>query len=771
MALPESPPAPESDDATAAPRPALPLDEPALKERLWTRAATLASLGHWIWDDIADRCLFCSEELARIHEMSVAEYMEELGEIGRVYDHIHPDDRARYRAMSEASARDLASYSMEVRIVTKQGRVRHVREAADVVRAPDGRYLYTAGIVQDVTDQKRVEEELRRSKDALVQVFDAVSLPLFVVDRLGRVTLWNSAAQRAFGWTAAEVVGRLNPVLDADHLGQLRQRLASGGSEGPFEASGRRKDGEEVPLSLSLSWGGDAAAGDLVVIAIDLSEQRAAEQEVERRREQMRFAVESLPVPLIVTRWADGLVIFANAAAQHIHGVTPGVSNMRSGDFYFFDEHRALFRDTFMRQGRVDGLEICYRSAEGKPYWAAVTAERINFGGVDAIAGVAIDITQLREAGERLRQMQKMEAFGQLTGGIAHYFNNLLTIILGNAETLAADESLAAESRALAGLVVTAAERGSTLTRQLLAFARRQAQRPTEVEVNALIGQIHDLLRRALPPGVEMQLALAGGLPPIQVDRGELESALLNLVLNARDALPRGGRIAIATRLVGNPVAPQVEIAVQDDGEGMTPEVQGRAFEPFFTTKEVGKGSGLGLSSVYGFAVQSGGSVSLDSAPGRGTTVRLLLNAAVAAQSPVVAAPSPSARGGPETVVLVEDEATVRDFVAQLLRGLGYRVLAVESGPAALPLLRSSPSVNLLLTDVVMPGGMSGPQLAAAARRLRPDLPVLLMSGYSGALPGEPGALSDLPLLRKPFNRRQFAAAVRDALEHAPTAL
>jgi PAS domain S-box-containing protein len=762
MARQEPPPRPE--DAAPAP---LALEDAELQEHLWSRAAALASRGHWIWDDVTDRCLFCSEELARIHEMTVAEYMELLGAQGRVYDLIHPEDRERYRVASNVSAQAGESYRLEARIITKHGRVRHIREAADIVRAPDGRYLYTAGIVQDVTDQKQVEEELRRSKDALARVFDAVSLPLFVVDRLGRVTLWNAAAERAFGWSAGEVVGRFNPVIGADRLRELRQRVGSEAA-GPFEVTGHRKGGDQVPLALSLSWGGDLAAGELVAIAVDLSEQRAAELELERRREQMRFAVEALPVPLIVTRLADGVVIFANAAAMRIHGVEPGVSDMRNGPYYWTEEHRALFRDTFLRDGRVDGLEVCYRRADGKPFWAAVTAERINFGGVEAVAGVALDITQLREAGERLRQAQKMEAVGQLTGGIAHDFNNLLTVILGNAETLAVDAALPGEARALAALIMSAAERGSTLTRQLLAFARRQPLHPTAVDINLLIGEIHELLRSALPVGVALRLDLEPALPPALVDRGQLEAALLNLVLNARDALSGQGEVVIVTRPAGAPGTRQVEISVQDDGPGMTPEVQARAFEPFFTTKEIGKGSGLGLASVYGFAVQSGGEVRLDSAPGRGTRVSLLLNVAAEERLAPQAAPVPVARGGSETVLLVEDEASVRDFVALLLRRLGYRVLAADSGPAALPLLQGEEPVDLLLTDVVMPGGMNGQQLAAAARRQYPDMPVLLMSGYSGELPLGGTAGAPLPLLRKPFNRRQFADAVRAALDRIP---
>ncbi len=770
----------DSDPLTSLPDSARPLafDEPQLKEHLWRRAANLASLGHWIWDDLQDRCLYCSEELARIHEMTVAEYRAELGNLEQVYTHVHPDDRTHYRAVCEAAARAGRGYSLEARIFTKQGRLRHIREAADVVRTATGEYLYTVGIVHDVTEQKRVEEEHRRSKDALVRVLDSVNLPLFVFDRLGRITLWNAAAEKTFGWSASEAVGRLNPVLAPDQLLQLRERLRREPGAGPFEVNGRTKRGQELPLSLSLSWLEQApVGGDLVAIAVDLTEQRATAQELERRREQMRFAVEALPVPLAVTRLVDGLVIFANAAAQRWLGLKPGISNLRDGPFYFIEEHRALFRETFLRDGRVDGLEICYRGPDGKPFWAAVTAEKVNFGGVEAISGVSLDITQLREAGERLRQAQKMEAVGQLTGGVAHDFNNLLTVILGNAETLSADNSVPAEARALADLIVNAAERGSTLTRHLLAFARRQALRPTDVDINAMIAETHDLLRRALPANVEMTLALAEALPPALVDRGQLGTALLNLVLNARDAMEQGGHITISTRAVRGwstnlqglegALGQQIEIAVADDGEGMSPDVQARAFEPFFTTKEVGKGSGLGLSSVYGFAAQSGGNVSIVSEPGQGTTIRLLLNAVP--RQPLAPTPSPAlpakTQGGLETVLLVEDEPTVRDFVALLLKGLGYRVVAADCGRSALPLLEATPGIDLLLTDLVMPGGISGQQLAAIAQRTKPAVRILLMSGYSGERAAGGGPPTGLPLLRKPFNRRQFAEAVRAALD------
>jgi CheY-like chemotaxis protein len=360
---------------------------------------------------------------------------------------------------------------------------------------------------------------------------------------------------------------------------------------------------------------------------------------------------------------------------------------------------------------------------------------------------------------------------GQLTGGIAHDFNNLLTIVLGNAETLANDPTLNEANRRLSQIIADTAERGANLTRQLLAFARRQSLHPSLVQVNALIEDVARLLRRTMAAAVEIETRLQPDLPPALVDRSQLETALINLVLNARDALPRGGRIVLETELSragqrgkGRAKAPrQLAIRVVDDGAGMTAEVLGRAFEPFFTTKEVGQGSGLGLSMVYGFATQSGGSVRIESEPGRGTVVHLQLPVAAEARPPATAAaePQPAERGG-ERILLVEDEPLVREFVAGQLENLGYAVTAVEQGTAALSLLQQDAVFDLLLTDNIMPGGLSGQELCRQARRLRPALRTLLMSGYAGAdLEEDPGER----LLRKPFNRRQLAEAVRLALE------
>jgi CheY-like chemotaxis protein len=369
-----------------------------------------------------------------------------------------------------------------------------------------------------------------------------------------------------------------------------------------------------------------------------------------------------------------------------------------------------------------------------------------------------------------------MEAMGQLTGGVAHDFNNLLTVILGNSEHLADRLAGNTELHRIAGDIATAAERGSDLTRSLLAFARKQPLRPREIDIGEKVLGMEQLLRRTLGEHIECSFALQPDLWLTSVDPSQLATALLNLVLNARDAMPEGGRLTVEVSnnslcesdldVNGEPrPGDYVMVAVTDTGSGMTAEVAGRAFEPFFTTKEIGKGTGLGLSMVYGFAQQSGGLVQLQSQPGQGSIVRLFFPRIAAALN---AAPPPAERiivpDGSETILVVEDDDMVRAYVESELKTLGYRVIATSNGPAALEVLRQPGDIHLLFTDVVMPGGMFGPELARQATALRPDLKVLFTSGYTQNPVKTPDGLGDARILTKPFRRQDLAAMLRSAL-------
>jgi len=388
-----------------------------------------------------------------------------------------------------------------------------------------------------------------------------------------------------------------------------------------------------------------------------------------------------------------------------------------------------------------------------------------NDGEAREIYGVILDATARRSLEEQLAQARKMEAVGQLTGGVAHDFNNLLTVVLGNIDMLATRKEEDERRMRRIEAVRKAAERGRDLTGQLLAFSRRQHLTPMTLDVNALIHEFIPLMRQAVGEAVTIDLNLASDALKIHVDPTQLETALLNLAVNARDAMPEGGRLTIATRREPGPgELGYVVIEVRDSGVGMNEDIRARVFEPFFTTKEVGKGSGLGLSQVYGFVRQSDGEVRLESAPGDGAAFHLMLPGSGAhLEAPRRGVRAARLVGGSEKVLLVEDDATVLALTLDVLTGLGYDVTTATNAAEALETIRSDREIDLLFTDVVMPGGVSGLSLARSAREERPGLRVLLTSGFVGENRVIEGR--EFPLLDKPYEVAVLASTLRKLLD------
>jgi PAS domain S-box-containing protein len=481
----------------------------------------------------------------------------------------------------------------------------------------------------------------------------------------------------------------------------------------------------------------------------------------------------------------DGRIVFANPYAVQMFGaktqdelIGRPIMSLVHPD----ERARAAERTRIVtsESGTVPLTEMQLLKLDGQRMIVAQHATRFAQGSKVHVLVAGRDVTAQHDAEALLRQAQKMDSVGQLTGGIAHDFNNLLTVVIGGLDLVL--DRVQGEVRPLVEGSLRAAERGAALVRQLLAFARRQTLVPETLRFNDLAAGMVDLLRRTLGEDVEIELRLDPALWPTQADKSQVENALLNLAINSRDAMPAGGKLTIETaniHLDEDYAAHNAEVAagdyvmlaVTDTGSGMPPEVAERAFEPFFTTKDQGKGTGLGLSMIYGFAKQSRGHLKIYSEVGHGTTVRLYLprlsgaGAAATAPAPV---PVPHSRGG-ETILVVEDEADVRTFVVSQLRDLGYRVIEAADGPQAQNILESDQPIDLLLTDVVMPGGITGRRLAEGAKLARPNLRTLFTSGYTENSIVHQGKLDPgVNFLSKPFRRQDLSLKVREALDGPP---
>jgi PAS domain S-box-containing protein len=428
------------------------------------------------------------------------------------------------------------------------------------------------------------------------------------------------------------------------------------------------------------------------------------------------------------------------------------------------------------------GREVVGRRKDGSTFPIDLSVGEAKQDGEVIFVGIIHDLTARKLTEQQLRQAQKMEVVGQLSGGIAHDFNNLLTVIVGNAEHLGEQLKARQDLRQLADDICQAGERGAELTARLLAFSRRQLLQPQAIDCHQLLDSMYKLLRRTLRENIEVRTAFHPDMILAFADRAQLESAVLNLALNAQDAMPAGGHLTMSTELASldeqyRSLHPEVVpdeyalISVTDDGEGMSPEVVAHAFEPFYTTKDVGKGSGLGLSMVYGFVKQSNGHVAIYSEVGLGTTVRIYLPLA-AAQGPRTsrdtAAIEESVPKGRETILVAEDDPFVRSSVIHRLESLGYRVIAAVNADEALLKLRANPKIDLLFTDIIMPGGMSGWELGDIARQLRPGLPIVHTSGYALETLVKQGRISEQSIiLTKPYRNTELAHRLREALAAA----
>jgi PAS domain S-box-containing protein len=650
-----------------------------------------------------------------------------------------------------------------------------------------------AGTVTDRTD------ELRHSETRFRQVFHDSPIGLAIATaELGHIVAANPALCRMFGYTEAELIGRTRHELthpdDPDIVVPVSMDTASAWR--PIEKRYVTRSGNvlfarvgAVPLALP-----DLDEPLILATTEDITHEKAIEAALSDSEARMRLAVEAAGLGV----WERDLRMQRHKIRLDARGAALSGGQLPADVWLDFggpeltcwralihpddaaahaDNVRALLTGT----GDMLTDEYRVRRMDGSWSWisafSTIAGRDPDTGKPTRVLTVAQDVTQRKESELALRHAQRMEAIGQLTGGVAHDFNNLLGAILGHAEFLLDLLPEHSEARELATEILDCTLNGAALTQRLLAFARRQPLQPAVIDLNEYLPVHVSLLQRTIGETVTVELALGPELWLTLADPSQIVDVLLNLAINARDAMPHGGKLTIATRNATLDVAycmrngeavpgEYVVLSVADTGTGMTPAVLARATEPFFTTKPPGKGSGLGLSTIYGFARQSGGHLTIDSEPGKGTAVRLHLPRSLAEGLPAgvpKAHGSPLPRGG-EAILVVDDNDNMRATAARNLAALGYRVRLAADGPAALSILRAGERIDLLFTDVVMPNGLSGYQLADTARALRPNLPVLFTSGFAAEDGGETDVMHP-DALRKPYRRRELAERVRAELD------
>jgi len=662
----------------------------------------------------------------------------------------------------------------------------------------NGWYTHWIAILRDTTQRKHGEErlrererELRQLAERQAEILDALPAHVALLDREGRILSvsrsWHDFAAASGVDAPAPVGGSYFDFCNATSWGEVGKAVVDGLSlvlagrqqqfsiDHPCEQGAFRRWYRLIAAPLAVG-----RAGGAVVMHLDVTANKLAEEALRREKEFSEFLIKSSTEGIVVfdrefrvTLWNPGIERITGMSAEQVLGQrifkvlafalgTPGETAMRGtleGSESSLDDQRYSIAET----GREGFFEA---------YFAPLYSR-----GREVIGGIGFlrETTERRRIEDALRQSQKMEAVGQLTGGIAHDFNNMLTVIAGNLELLETKIGDRPRLLRLVNSAALAASRAEKLTQQLLTFSRRQQLRPQSIDFNQIVIGMDDLLHRTVGEHIEIRKQLAAELWPALADPNQIETALLNLILNARDAIRHTGRITIET---GNAVVSAAEgdlapgsyaiLAVCDTGQGMSEDVLAHVFEPFFTTKEVGKGTGLGLAQVYGFVKQSSGHVRIESRLGAGTTVRLYLPRAEGAGVTTGMAPARAQQyRGTETVLVVEDDHGVRDFAVSVLRELGYRVLEAANGDSALGVIEATEGIDLLFTDVVMPGALNGVDLAKAALERRMDQRVLFTSGYTTRLVEKEWPAHRADLLRKPYRSIDLAQRVRAALDRS----
>lgn len=764
-------------------------------QALLSMASRISRLGAWEVR-LPDFHVTWSPEMRALYEVETS-FRPSLE---KVLDFYTPEHRRVMREAIDACISTGTPFDLEAEIVTACGRNLWVRALAEGVRNAEGIVILVQGAVQDISEQKRTARALKQQKWLLQVAGEVAQVGGWAVDLPDYRVVISDITYDILGLPRGSELP-LEQGIGYYHAGsreQLRDAIARCIEEGtPFELELELTNAAGKPLWARVRGEAERAADGTILRArgamqniTSLKQTQAARKlaETTLRESEERFRLVAKTTSDVVWDWnlVQGKIWWSEGMYSQF-GHDPG-HDAGTESWTDFIHPEDLQRVSTSIHKVIDGDETFwrdeYRFRRNDGTYAEVADQghviRNETGKAIRMLGSMTDITERRKLEDRIRQAHRLEAVGQLTGGVAHDFNNLLTVILGNAELLA--EALSENPKLGHFVEVTrkAALQAAELTHRLLAFARRQTLDPKPTDINKLIDGMDGLLRRALGENIDIQTIPGAGLWMASIDAAQLENAVLNLCINARDAMQDGGQLTIetsnthldeeyASSHAGAVAGEYVMVGVTDKGHGMTPDVLARVFDPFFTTKAIGKGSGLGLSMVYGFVKQSKGYLNIYSEPGHGTSVQIYLpRAHGAGKQPQGIPKREELPRGTEKILLVEDNDLVRECVFDQLESLGYGVLLASDGPKAIEIFRENPGIDLLLTDLIMPGGMNGMAVAEQAWKLRPGLPVLFTSGYTENAALHQGSIGPgTHLLQKPYRKQDLATKIRMVLEEA----
>jgi PAS domain S-box-containing protein len=623
----------------------------------------------------------------------------------------------------------------------------------------------------------------------LQAILESAAAAILAIDDRGLIKAVNPAAERMFGYTSGEMLGRnvsmLMPEPYRTQHDQYMERYLRTGEKRIIgigrEVEGQRKDGTIFPLHLAVGEFKVSGERFFSGIITDLSAHARLQAEIDRQSLLFQAVFDHVPEALVISA-PEGPIVLINPAAERMFGYSTREASGLDWSALFHEQpdKKQLEKDLASRRDvRSIAISTALRRKDGSKFPAQGHIAVIRAADETQMTVVSLfrDMTEEMKRREGSLRLQKLEAIGQLTGGIAHDFNNLLTIISGNLELLEGSISNVQEQELLSR-AARAADSGARLTRRLLTFARRRQLAPEIINLNAQVRSMSEILRRTLGDTIDLRTSFAKDLWLVRADTGEIESAVINLAINARDAMPNGGKLSIRTSNVilerdevgfeGPLVAGDyVRISVSDNGIGMSKAVLSRVFEPFFTTKSPGRGTGLGLSTIYGFIKQSGGNITIYSEPDAGTTVNLYFPRCLddgGAAASVAAAPLEE-RGNGERILVVEDNGDVRELTVQRLHRLGYEVVEFATGVAARDALKGGLEIDLVFSDIMMPGGLTGVDLGKWVSEHRSALPVILTTGFADEATDIASIADAWPILRKPYTQGDLADVIRKTLE------